>query len=85
MHASASSVRMLKSAHTQVYYESPYRIDAFLADALEVLGDREAAIANDLTKKFESVTRGKLSELLETVKKEPPRGEYTVVIEGKRD
>ncbi len=74
-----------ESAHTQVYYESPYRIDAFLADALEVLGDREAAIANDLTKKFESVTRGKLSELLETVKKETPRGEYTVVIEGKRD
>ena len=52
---------------------------------MEVLGDRPAAVANDLTKKFEKVSRGLLSELLEEVKKEPPRGEYTVVIEGKRD
>lgn len=74
-----------ESAHTQVYYESPYRIEAFLQDALAVLGDRQAAIANDLTKKFETISRGRLSELLEMVKKEKPRGEYTVVIEGKRD
>ncbi len=74
-----------ESAHTQVYYESPHRIEAFLEDALTVLGDRQAVIANDLTKKFETISRGKLSELLELVKKETPRGEYTVVIEGKRD
>ncbi|MBG0787269.1 MAG: 16S rRNA (cytidine(1402)-2'-O)-methyltransferase [Anaerolineaceae bacterium] len=74
-----------ESPHTQVFYESTYRIEAFLADALEVLGDRPAAVANDLTKKFETVSRGLLSELLEAVKKEKPRGEYTVVIEGKRD
>jgi 16S rRNA (cytidine1402-2'-O)-methyltransferase len=73
------------SPHTQIFYESPYRITAFLEDAMTVMGDREAAIANDLTKKFESVRRGKLSELLETMKNETPRGEYTVVIEGKRD
>jgi 16S rRNA (cytidine1402-2'-O)-methyltransferase len=74
-----------ESPHTQVFYESPYRIAAFLEDALAVLGDRPAAIANDLTKKFESVQRGSLSELLEAIKKEEPRGEYTVVIEGKRN
>ena len=74
-----------ESPHTQVYYESPYRIEAFLEDAMAVLGDRQAAVANDLTKKFETVTRGRLSELLELVKKETPRGEYSVVIEGKRD
>ena len=39
--------------HTLLYYESPYRIEAFLKDAQEVFGDREAAIANDLTKMFE--------------------------------
>ena len=70
------------SPHTLVFYESPYRLDDFLADAIEVYGDRPAAIANDLTKKFELVMRGKLSELLETIKKEPPRGEYCVVIGG---
>lgn len=75
----------MDSPHTQVFYESPHRIEAFLEDALKVLGDRPTAIANDLTKKFETVLRGNLSELLEAIKKEPPRGEYTVVIAGKRD
>jgi 16S rRNA (cytidine1402-2'-O)-methyltransferase len=74
-----------ESAHTQIYYESPYRIQAFLEDALAVLGDREAVVANDLTKKFESLYRGKLSDLIEIFKAEQPRGEYSVVIEGKRD
>ena len=73
------------SAHTQIFYESPYRIQAFLEDALEVLGDRPAAIANDLTKKFEEIMRGRLSELLVRIKSTKPRGEYTVVIEGQRD
>jgi 16S rRNA (cytidine1402-2'-O)-methyltransferase len=67
-----------------VFYESPYRIQAFLEDALFVLGDRQAAVANDLTKKFETVLRGTLGELIEALKKEAPRGEYTVVIEGLR-
>lgn len=74
-----------ESAHTQIYYESPYRIQAFLEDALTVLGDRQAVLANDLTKKFESIQRGKLSELIEFFRAESPRGEYTVVIEGRRD
>jgi 16S rRNA (cytidine1402-2'-O)-methyltransferase len=74
----------IDSPHTQVFYESPYRIQAFLEDALEVLGDRQAAVANDLTKKFEAVFRGSLSTLIEVIKTEPPRGEYTVVIEGNR-
>ena len=51
------------SPHTLIFYESPYRLLAFLAAALEVYGDRRAAIANDLTKLFESVQRGTLSEL----------------------
>lgn len=54
-----------ESPHTQIYYESPYRIQAFLEDALAVLGDRPAAVANDLTKKFETIYRGSLSELVE--------------------
>jgi 16S rRNA (cytidine1402-2'-O)-methyltransferase len=73
------------SPHTLIFYESPYRIQAFLEDALTVLGDRRAALANDLTKKFEKVVRGSLREVLDVLQKETPRGEYTVVIEGKRD
>jgi 16S rRNA (cytidine1402-2'-O)-methyltransferase len=70
------------SPHTLIFYESPHRLGAFLKDALEVYGDRQAAIANDLTKKFETMLRGKLSELLEKMQKETPRGEYCVVIAG---
>ncbi len=71
-----------ESPHTLIYYESPYRLVAFLQDAIEVFGDRSAAAANDLTKMFETVDRGKLSFLLEKFQAEPPRGEYTIVITG---
>jgi 16S rRNA (cytidine1402-2'-O)-methyltransferase len=73
-----------ESPHTLIFYESPHRIQAFLADALAELGDRQAALANDLTKKFETIQRGCLSALLEALNQEAPRGEYTVVIEGDR-
>jgi 16S rRNA (cytidine1402-2'-O)-methyltransferase len=72
------------SPHTLVFYESPYRLEAFLADALTVYGDRSAALAHELTKIHESVARGLLSELLEGVRRTPPKGEYVVVIAGVR-
>ena len=70
------------SPHTLVFYESPYRLKAFLQDTIEVLGDRQAALANELTKLYEEVQRGTLSELLALFDEEDPRGEYTVVIAG---
>jgi 16S rRNA (cytidine1402-2'-O)-methyltransferase len=73
------------SPHTLVFYESPYRLKAFLKDALEVFGDRPVAIANDLTKKFETVYRGSLNEMLERFEMEKILGEYCVVIGGKTD
>src|SRR5215210_583027 len=68
--------------HTLIFYESPYRVAALLKDALEVYGDREAAIANDLTKLFEKVERGPISALLESQIVLKPKGEYIVVIAG---
>lgn len=70
------------SPHTLVFYESPYRIEAFLQDALDVFGDRPAALAHELTKLHESVVRGTLAELLTSVQQAKPRGEYVVVIAG---
>ncbi len=70
------------SPHTLVYYESPYRLKKFLEDALKIFGDRQAAIANDLTKRFEQVDRGTLTQLIAKFKEVEPRGEYSVVIEG---
>ena len=71
------------SPHTLIFYESPYRIKAFLADAIIVYGDRQAALANELTKLYESMERGTLSELLAKFEDTAPRGEYVVVIQGK--
>lgn len=75
----------VESPYTLIYYESPYRIKAFLEDALAVFGDRRAALANDLTKMFELIQRGLLSEIIAQNESTEPRGEYTVVIEGKSD
>jgi 16S rRNA (cytidine1402-2'-O)-methyltransferase len=71
--------------HTLIFYESPYRLAAFLRDAVQVLGDRQAALANDLTKKFESVERGMLSDLAHAIEAKSPKGEYIVVIAGADD
>jgi len=69
------------SPHTLVFYESPHRLRGFLEDALAVFGDRRAALAKEMTKMFESVKRGRLSELLAQLD-EKPKGEYVVVIAG---
>lgn len=70
------------SPHTLIFYESPYRLLALLADAQEVYGDRPATVANDLTKRYEAVLRGRLSELQEQLAGQKLRGEYIVVIGG---
>lgn len=72
-----------ESPHTLIFYESPYRLVAFLKDALEVYGDRPAAVANDLTKLYESVERGLLSTLLDSTRQHNLKGEFVVVIGGK--
>ncbi len=49
---------------TLVFYVSPHNIRDFLVDALEILGDRDAVLCRELTKKFEEVIRGKIGELM---------------------
>ena len=83
---SSARVRFMEvdkdSPHTLIFYESPHRLIKSLEDALKVYGDRPAAIANDLTKKFETVLRGTLSELIEQISEIKLLGEYTIVISG---
>lgn len=70
------------SPHTLIFYESPYRINALLNDALTVYGDRPAALANDLTKKFEHVERGTLMHLVNYLGQARVQGEYILLIAG---
>jgi len=74
-----------ESPHTLIFYESPHRLREFLADALAVYGDRPAVVANELTKLFEAVWRGTLSELIARFDETEPRGEYVVVIGGAQE
>jgi 16S rRNA (cytidine1402-2'-O)-methyltransferase len=75
-----ASVKSLRA--TLVFYETPHRIVQALADAREVLGEREAAVARELTKLHEEVVRGRLSELLLHFSTEgAARGEMVLVID----
>ncbi len=67
---------------TIVVFESPHRVDACLADMVEVLGDRRAALCRELTKLHEEVRRDRLSALLGSVKRSPVKGEIVIVVEG---
>ena len=68
---------------TLIFYESPFRLIASLADMKEILGDREACICRELTKKFEEVSRGRVGELIEKFSKGKIRGEIVVLVAGK--
>jgi 16S rRNA (cytidine1402-2'-O)-methyltransferase len=76
--------RLLESAadapHTIVCFESPHRLQRALADMLGALGDRPVAVCRELTKIYEEVFRGKVSEAIDHFNK--PRGEFTLVISG---
>ena len=68
---------------TLVFYEAPHRIAATLRDAVEILGNRQAAVARELTKLHEEFARGRLHELVERFPKtENVRGEIVLMISG---
>ena len=77
--------RLLRSVadepRTMVAFEAPHRILATLEDALEIFGDRRVAVCRELTKVYEEVFRGKMSQAITHFAQ--TRGEFTLVIEGK--
>src|SRR5215216_5982128 len=66
---------------TLIFYEGPHRLAATLKDAYEILGEREAVVARELTKMHEEIRRGRLSELSKHYEDEEPRGEIVVLID----
>jgi 16S rRNA (cytidine1402-2'-O)-methyltransferase len=67
-------------AATLVWHEAPHRLAATLADLFSIFGAREAAIARELTKRFEEVRRGALPDLARHYSESPPLGEITLVL-----
>lgn len=80
--AKLNEIRSVKA--TLIFYEAPHRLAATLKDAYEILGDRKAVVARELTKIHEEIRRGFLSDLSQTFSaEEQARGEFVVLIDGK--
>jgi 16S rRNA (cytidine1402-2'-O)-methyltransferase len=65
---------------TLVWHEAPHRLLETLTDLLDVFGDRSAAVARELTKRFETLERGPVSSLVRVFSAEAARGEITILI-----
>jgi 16S rRNA (cytidine1402-2'-O)-methyltransferase len=70
--------------YTLIFYEAPHRLLACLDDLLAVLGDRQVAVAHELTKLHEGISRGSLEEVRASFRSDAagPRGEYVIVVAG---
>jgi len=68
---------------TLIFYESPHRLAETLKDILETLGDREMVLTRELTKVYEEVLRGRVSQIRSQIGERKLKGEITLVIEGK--
>ena len=72
-----------EETRTIVLYEAPHRLTRTLAELLEALGDRKAAVCRELTKKHETAQRTNLSEALAWYEEHEPKGECVIVLEGR--
>jgi 16S rRNA (cytidine1402-2'-O)-methyltransferase len=68
---------------TLIFYESPHRFSETLKDILEILGDREIVLTRELTKVYEEIMRGKVSQIQNMIGERKLKGEITLVVEGK--
>jgi 16S rRNA (cytidine1402-2'-O)-methyltransferase len=67
---------------TLIFYESPRRLHDLLGEMQALWGDRRVVVVRELTKKFEEIMRGRLSEVQARLEEHPPLGEVTLVVEG---
>jgi len=69
---------------TLIFYEAPHHLLKTLKDLYEALGDREIALCKELTKRFETVLKLRLSEAIAKFEAEDPKGEFVIVIDGRK-
>jgi len=78
--------KILEYDCTVVVYESPYRVVKLLEQLTEAgAEDRKIAVAREISKKFESVVRGTVAEVLAHFRQQEPKGEFVIVLEGRQD
>ena len=72
-----------ETKETLIFYESPHRLNETLKDILDILGDREIVLTRELTKIYEEILRGKVSEVQNQIGERKLKGEITLIISGK--
>lgn len=73
-------LEMLKdNEYTMIFYEAPHRILRTLNMMLEIFGNRNISISREITKKFETIYRGKIDDLISNI---PEKGEFVIVVSG---
>lgn len=75
---------LLQSQETLVFYEAPHRLVDTLSFLFDTFGDRRIAVCRELTKLYEEIYRGTLSEAIQYFEEKKPRGEFVLVLEGKK-
>jgi 16S rRNA (cytidine1402-2'-O)-methyltransferase len=75
---------LAEEPRTMVLFESPHRITRTLSDLKTYLGDREIAVCRELTKMFEEIIRGTITQAIEHFEKKNPKGEFVLVVKGNR-
>lgn len=75
------SLKMFK--YTMIFYEAPHRIEKMLVDLLDIFGNRQISISREITKKFEEIYRGSITEILPEVKE--IKGELVIVVSGNNE
>ncbi len=73
---------LLHEKKTLIFYESPHRLAKSLGNLTEIFGDRQVAVAREMTKKFEEIVRGKASEVYQYFSNSKALGECVIVVEG---
>jgi 16S rRNA (cytidine1402-2'-O)-methyltransferase len=76
---------IVKSKYPVIFYESPYRILKTLRELKGIMSSEQRAaknivVARELTKKFETIYRGKIDEVIEKIEKSPLKGEFVVIV-----
>lgn len=77
--------KLAQEERTVILYESPHRILKTLNEILETFGDREIAVAKELTKIHEEIFRGRVSEVLKKLTPDKIKGEFVIIISGRAD
>ena len=74
-----------KESRTIIIYESPYRLLKTLETIKGIMGERRIAVCREMTKKFEEIIRGTVTEVLDKFKNRKILGEVVIIIDGRRN